>query len=71
MQETDVRINPRDDFAIQIQHKTENTVSGRMLRTEVERYLRLVSLICYGFGSSAHDVLPGLPLAAFWPSGMM
>ena len=36
MQQADVRIDARDDLAVQLQHEAQHAVRGRMLRAEVD-----------------------------------
>jgi hypothetical protein len=31
-----MRIDPRDDFAVKLQHQTQHAVRGRMLRSEID-----------------------------------
>src|SRR5579862_2001290 len=71
MKKTNVRIDARDDFAVEIQYQPQYPVGCGMLRPEVERYLRLVAAAGFDIRCGAHGFLPGLPLAALWPSGMM
>jgi len=37
VQEADMRIDALDDFAIELEHQTQNAVRGRVLRSEVDR----------------------------------
>ena len=36
MQQADMRVNPLDHFAVQLQHKTQNAVGRRVLGSEVD-----------------------------------
>ena len=36
MQKADMRIDTLDDFAVELQHKTQNAVRRRMLRSEID-----------------------------------
>ena len=53
VKQADMRIDPRDDFAVELQHQTQNTVRRRMLRPEVDRKITQV-LFVHGqaFGSA-------------------
>ena len=36
MEQPDMRIDPRDHFAVKLQHQTQHAVGGRMLRPEID-----------------------------------
>ncbi len=36
VKQADMRIDPRDDFAVKLQHQTQHAVRGRMLRSEID-----------------------------------
>ena len=36
MQQTDMRIDAGDDFAVEFQHQAQHAVRGRMLRSEID-----------------------------------
>jgi hypothetical protein len=39
MQQPDMRIDPLDDFAVQLHHEAQHAVRGRMLRAEIDRVI--------------------------------
>ncbi len=36
VKQADMRVDPRDDFAVKLQHQTQHAVRGRMLRSEID-----------------------------------
>src|SRR5262245_32311506 len=68
MEQADMRIDPLDHFAVELEHEPEHAVGGRMLRAEIDGELALVPcpLAAIGFGSRGFGVghHASAPLAA-------
>ena len=48
-----MRIDARDDFAVQFQHEAQHAMGGRMLRPEVDREIAEILLVHgQAFGSA-------------------
>ena len=45
MKQADMRIDPRDHFAVELQHQTQHAVRRRMLRPEIDREIAEVLLV--------------------------
>src|ERR1700681_2372656 len=59
VKQADMRVDPRDHFAVELQHQTQHAVRGRMLRAEVDREVAEVV-----FGHRAGQLLAASLLVA-------
>src|SRR5678815_4669057 len=79
MQQTDMRIDAGDDFAVQVQNQAKHAMGRRMLGPEIDRHLRIVGLMTlfvverngtHGFFPGSPEATPGA-MAAFSSPGRM
>ena len=60
MKQADMRIDARDDFAVELQHQTQHAMRGRMLRPEIDgEVAEVLRLLGHGFGSAFAFSSPG------------
>ncbi|MCY1170752.1 hypothetical protein D9M73_108390 [compost metagenome] len=48
VQQADMRVDPLDDFTVQLHHQTQNTVRGGMLRAKVDRVILNLDIADFG-----------------------